>query len=116
MSATAINLNPEALWTRADQHHNSFLIPADPVLEQAIANGRANGLDIDIAVSPAQGKFLNLLVRSLGAKRVLEVGTLAAYSTIWFARALPDNGEIISLELEEKHVKVSSSILGFTFP
>lgn len=62
-------------WAKSDKYHNSFLLQPDPVLEHAIENSQANGLP-DIAVSAAQGKFLNLLARSIDAKRILEVGTL----------------------------------------
>jgi predicted O-methyltransferase YrrM len=60
-----------------------------------------------IAVSPAQGKLLQLLARSINAKRILEVGTLGGYSTIWLARAVPSNGEVVTLELERKHAEVA---------
>jgi len=93
-------------WTRSDEYHNSFLLPADDVLDSALANSKANDLP-DIAVSPAQGKFLNLLARSINAKRVLEVGTLGGYSTILLARALPDDGELFTFELSEKHAEVA---------
>lgn len=92
-------------WTRSEQYHNNYLIPSDAILDKVVANSKANDLD-DIAVTPAQGKFNYLLAKSINAKRVLEVGTLGAYSTIWFARALPEDGEVVSLELDEKHVKV----------
>jgi predicted O-methyltransferase YrrM len=64
-----------------------------------------------IAVSPAQGKFLNLLARAMGAKRILEVGTLGGYSTIWLARALPSDGRLVTLEYERKHAEVAGSNL-----
>jgi predicted O-methyltransferase YrrM len=60
-----------------------------------------------IDVSPAQGKFLHLLVRMTGAKRVLEIGTLGGYSTIWLARALPEGGKVVTLELERHHAAVA---------
>ena len=62
-------------WTRSDQYHNSFLHTEDAILDAALKNSTDNGLP-EIAVSAAQGKFLNLLVSSIGAKRILEVGTL----------------------------------------
>ncbi|KAJ7176305.1 O-methyltransferase family 3 protein [Mycena crocata] len=93
-------------WARSDQYHNSFLHTPDAVLDAVLKHSTANGLP-EIAVSAAQGKFLNLLVSSIGAKRVLEVGTLGGYSTIWLARALPDDGELITLELSEKHAQVA---------
>jgi len=65
----------QEIWTKSDVYHNSFLIPDDEALDKIVENNKANGLR-DIAVTPAQGKFLNLLARSIGAKRILEVGTL----------------------------------------
>ena len=62
-------------WTRSDVYHNSFLIPQDEAFDKIAANSKANGLK-NISVSIAQGKFLNLLARSIGAKKILEVGTL----------------------------------------
>ncbi|KAJ7452219.1 O-methyltransferase [Mycena latifolia] len=95
----------EELWTRADQYHNAFLLKPDPVLEAVQENTKAKGIEYEIAVSPAQGKFLNLLLQSIGAKRVLEVGSLGGYSAIWMARALPEGGQVIALELEELHAQ-----------
>ena len=63
-------------WERSDKYHNSFLIPKDDVLDAAVKNSADQGLPIDIAVSTAQGKFLHLLAKSIGAKKILEVGTL----------------------------------------
>ncbi|KAJ7784938.1 O-methyltransferase [Mycena maculata] len=94
--AGASNLD---LWTRSDQYHNAFLIKPDPALEATQNNTREKGINYDIAVSPAQGKFLHLLLLSIGARRVLEVGSLGGYSAIWMARALPDDGEVVALEL-----------------
>ncbi|KAJ6545459.1 O-methyltransferase family 3 protein [Mycena capillaripes] len=93
-------------WSRSDQYHNSFLHTEDEILSAALKNSTANGLP-EIAVSAAQGKFLNLLASSIGAKKILEVGTLGGYSTIWLARALPADGELITLEYSEKHAKVA---------
>ncbi|KAG8948974.1 hypothetical protein FRC04_009175 [Tulasnella sp. 424] len=93
-------------WLRSDQYHNSFLVKPDPALDSVNEVGAQNGLP-PIAVSTAQGKFLSLLVMSVGAKKIIEVGTLAGYSTIWMAKALPDDGKIITFELEEKHAQVA---------
>ncbi|KAJ7437198.1 O-methyltransferase family 3 protein [Mycena galericulata] len=93
-------------WARSDHYHNSFLHTEDEILDATLKNNTANGLP-EIAVSAAQGKFLNLLASSIGAKRILEVGTLGGYSTIWLARALPADGELTTLEVEEKHAKVA---------
>ena len=66
-----------------------------------------------IHVSPAQGKFLKFLVQMMGAKRVLEIGTLAAYSTIWMASALPEDGQCITLDFDEKHVAIARDNIEF---
>ncbi|KAJ6566569.1 O-methyltransferase MdmC [Mycena capillaripes] len=92
------------LWTRSDHYTNSFLIKPDPVLDAVVQNTMDKGVEHEIAVSPAQGKFLNLILLSIGAKRVLEV--YASYSAIWMARALPDDGELVTLELDELHAQV----------
>ncbi|KIK57212.1 hypothetical protein GYMLUDRAFT_229490 [Collybiopsis luxurians FD-317 M1] len=94
-------------WAKSDAYHNSFLIRKDEVLDAAVQNGIDHGIPVEIAVSSAQGKFLNLLVKSLGVKRILEVGTLGGYSSIWMGRALPYDGELITLELNETHAKVA---------
>ncbi|EMD38535.1 hypothetical protein CERSUDRAFT_94063 [Gelatoporia subvermispora B] len=104
------SLSQQELWARSDQYHNSFLIQPDEALEFARKNSDENGLPA-IAVSTAQGKFLNLLARSIGAKRVLEVGTLGGFSTIWLARALPADGEVLTCELSEKHAEPGLSRL-----
>ncbi|KAF9467221.1 O-methyltransferase family 3 protein [Collybia nuda] len=93
-------------WARSDTYHNSFLLTKDQALDDALKNSTANGLP-EIAVSAAQGKFLMLLAKSICASRILEVGTLGGYSTIWLARALPEGGKVITLEIDEKHAKVA---------
>ncbi|TCD69740.1 hypothetical protein EIP91_006507 [Steccherinum ochraceum] len=108
MSTNARIVNEE--WLRSDQYHNSFLVRPDDALESALKNSDANGLPA-IAVSTAQGKYLHLLARSLGVRRVLEVGTLGGYSTIWLARALPDGGKLVTCELEQKHADVARANL-----
>ncbi|KAJ3814637.1 O-methyltransferase family 3 protein [Lentinula aff. lateritia] len=97
-------------WARSDVYHNSFLIPQDSVLDAALKNSAANGLP-EIAVSISQGKFLQLHARAIQAKRILEVGTLGGYSTIWLGRALPEDGELITLEISSKHAKVAGENL-----
>jgi len=94
-------------WSRSDQYHNSFLLPNDEHLEFALRNTAEQGIPA-ISVSASQGAFLNLLVKTMGAKRILEVGTLGAYSTIWMAKALPEGGEIITLEVDPTHANVST--------
>jgi predicted O-methyltransferase YrrM len=93
-------------WTAIDDYFNSALAPPDPVLEAALACSEAAGLP-PIAVAANQGKFLMLLAQTLGARRILEIGTLGGYSTIWLARALPADGRLISLELDPRHAEVA---------
>ncbi len=93
-------------WAAVDDYIVSSLFEADPVLDAVIATNRKQGLPA-IDVSAAQGKLLSLLVRIRGAKRVLEVGTLGGYSTIWMARGLPADGKVVTLELDPHHAKVA---------
>lgn len=88
----------------------SVLLPADPVLEQALARNAAAGLPA-IDVSATQGKFLHLLARAVQARRILEVGTLGGYSTIWLARALPKDGHLVTLELMPHHAATAAQNL-----
>jgi predicted O-methyltransferase YrrM len=82
------------------------LIPTDDALREAVERSDAGGLP-SIQVDPTMGKFLNLVARMIGAQRILEVGTLAGYSTIWLARALPADGKLITLEYDPKHAEVA---------
>ena len=93
-------------WSAVDDYIAENLLPADTVLEAALRSNRSRGLPA-IDVSPAQGKLLYLLARMNGAKRILEVGTLGGYSTIWLARALPKDGKVVTLELEQHHGDVA---------
>jgi predicted O-methyltransferase YrrM len=98
------------LWNAVDDDLVATFLPPDPALEAALANSDAAGLP-QIAVSAAQGKFLSLLVRATGARRVLEVGTLGGYSTIWMARGLPDDGRLVTLELSPTNAEVARANL-----
>lgn len=95
-------------WTAVDDYIVSSLFEADPALDAVLAANREQGLPA-IDVSAAQGKLLSLLVRIRGAKRVLEIGTLGGYSTIWMARGLPADGKVVTLELDPHHAKVARS-------
>ncbi|RAZ88767.1 methyltransferase [Mesorhizobium hawassense] len=95
-------------WTAVDDYIVSSLFEADPVLDAVLAANRDRGLPA-IDVSAAQGKLLSLLVRIRGARKVLEVGTLGGYSTIWMARGLPADGKVVTLELDPHHAKVAHS-------
>jgi predicted O-methyltransferase YrrM len=96
----------EDRWTAVDRYFAGALLPPDPVLEAALKASNAGGLP-EINVAPNQGALLQILARSVGAKRILEVGTLGGYSTIWLARALPKGGKLITLEVDGKHADVA---------
>jgi predicted O-methyltransferase YrrM len=96
----------EEQWTAVDRYITDHLVPSDGALDAALAASAANGLPA-INVAPNQGKLLHILARSIGAKRILEVGTLGGYSTIWLARALAPGGKLITLEYEPKHADVA---------
>jgi predicted O-methyltransferase YrrM len=97
----------EKLWSQMDDYISGHLLTAmDPIYEAILRANAAGGLP-SIDVSPLQGKFLNLLVRISGAKRILEFGTLGGYSSIWMAKALPAGGRLISLEYSDKHAAVA---------
>lgn len=100
----------QTLWSAVDDYMVQALSPSDSVLDQALADSKAGGLP-PINVAPNQGKLLQLLARMIGARRVLEVGTLGGYSTIWLARALPVGGKLISLEFSPKHAEVARANL-----
>jgi predicted O-methyltransferase YrrM len=100
----------EELWTNVDNYLVSQLVPADEALSNALAASDAAGLP-RINVAPNQGKLLTLLAKMMGATRILEIGTLGGYSTIWLARSLPSNGTLISLELEPHHADVARTNL-----
>lgn len=93
-------------WSKVDQYIMDCLIPNDPVLEKALSVNQLAGLPSH-DVSPTQGKLLHLLARIKGAKRILEIGTLGGYSTIWLARALPPGGRLVTLELDPLHARVA---------
>jgi predicted O-methyltransferase YrrM len=97
-------------WTAVDEYFNDRIVRPDEALTEALAASRAGGLP-EIAVSAPQGKLLNLMAGAMGAKRILEIGTLGGYSTIWLARALPPGGQLISLEYSPKHAEVARSNL-----
>jgi predicted O-methyltransferase YrrM len=93
-------------WTAVDDHLAALFAAHDDSLDGALDGGRAAGLP-QIQVSPLHGKLLYLLARAIGARRILEIGTLAGYSAIWLARALPDGGRLVTLELDAQHAAVA---------
>jgi predicted O-methyltransferase YrrM len=89
-----------------DAYLASLFVGNDPDLQRALESGAAAGLP-PIAVSAVQGKLLHLLARAIGARRILEIGTLAGYSAIWLARALPDDGVLLTLEIDPQRAAVA---------
>lgn len=96
----------QPLWAAVDKYLGDVLAPSDEHLDAALKANRAAKLPA-IDVSPLQGKFLHVMVQMTRAKRVLEIGLLGGYSTIWMARALPRGGRIVSLEFSPKHAEVA---------
>ena len=97
-------------WKAVDAYFAAMFAPEDPALTAALDSIVAAGMP-SISVSAMQGKLLYTLARSHNARRILEIGTLGAYSTIWLARALPANGRIITLEIDPKHAEVARANL-----
>jgi predicted O-methyltransferase YrrM len=97
---------PKDTWTEVDHYFSNAFIKSDRALTAALkANRKAELPAID--VTPLQGRFLEILVRITGARRVLEIGTLGGYSTIWLARGVPASGLVVTLELEPKHASIA---------
>ena len=99
---------PQERWTAVDRYITDLLVPEEQALEAALAASAAAGLP-PIAVTPNQGKLLELLARMQGARTILELGTLGGYSTIWLARALPAGGRLITLEAEPRYAEVAEA-------
>ena len=96
----------EEQWADVDRYLTRMLLPVDPALEATLQASAEAGLP-PIQVSPPQGKLLQLLARIRGTRRILEIGTLGGYSTIWLARALPPGGQLITLEANPHHAEVA---------
>jgi predicted O-methyltransferase YrrM len=97
-------------WTEVDRYFSEKVVPHDPALEAALKASAEAGLP-PINVTPNQGRLLHLLARLQGARRILEIGTLGGYSTIWLARALPEDGHLVTLEAMPKHAKIAAGNL-----
>jgi predicted O-methyltransferase YrrM len=93
-------------WKAVDQYIAGLFVPNDPALDAALRASDAAGMPA-IHVSPNQGKLLMLVTRLVGARRVLEIGTLGGYSTIWLARGLADGGQVVTLEADPRHAEVA---------
>jgi len=98
----------QPLWSAVDDYWTTKLHAPDDTLDAASADSAAGGLP-PIAVTAPMGKFLHLLARAQGAKRILEIGTLGGYSTIWLARALPSDGELVTCEIDPHHAEVAAA-------
>jgi len=99
-------------WTTVDQYFDAKTGSADDALDNALRTAAEADMPA-INVAPNQGKLLHLLAKGIGAKRILEIGTLAGYSTIWLARALPEGGSLITLEFEPLHAEVATANLEY---
>lgn len=93
-------------FAEVDRWIERHLLPADPVLDDVLAAGRKAGLP-EIDVSPTQGALLGILAHAIGARHILEIGTLAGYSTIWLARALAPGGRLVTIEENPRHAEVA---------
>lgn len=100
----------QELWNNVDDYIHQMLLPSDPILEAALQASDEAGL-MQINVAPNQGKFLHFLAKIMGAKKILEVGTLGGYSSIWLARALPSGGKLVTLEIDPKAAEVAKANL-----
>jgi predicted O-methyltransferase YrrM len=96
----------ERHWRAVDDYFTDTIVAPEPALAEALAANAAAGLP-SIDVSPPQGKLIHLLARMTSARKALEIGALGGYSTIWLARALPDDGKLVTLELDERHAAVA---------
>ncbi|MFG2985764.1 O-methyltransferase [Streptomyces sp. NPDC048258] len=95
-------------WTAVDAYFEGLLVEEDEVLTVSAADTEAAGLPAH-QVAPNQGKLLHLLARIRGARTILEIGTLGGYSTIWLARALPEGGQLVTLEVDERCADVAAA-------
>ncbi len=93
-------------WQQVDRYLGEALVPEDAALRDAVAASDAAGLPA-IQVAPNQGRMLELLARALGARRILELGTLGGYSTIWLARGLAPGGRVVTIEYDSHHAEVA---------
>jgi predicted O-methyltransferase YrrM len=100
----------QKVWAKVDRYFGDRLVRSDPAFDAALAANRKADLPA-IDVTSLQGRFLELLVRISGARRVLEIGTLGGYSTLWLARALPQDGQVVTLELEPRHAEIARANL-----
>ncbi|WP_329376647.1 O-methyltransferase [Streptomyces sp. NBC_01351] len=99
---------PQQTWTAVDAYFDGLLVEEDAALTAAAVDSEAAGLPAH-QVAPNQGKLLHLLARIRGARTILEIGTLGGYSTIWLARALPEGGRLVTLEVDERCADIAAA-------
>lgn len=97
----------QQLWSDIDRYIESHLIPEDSILTQTLQNTEDRGYPDHLAVAANQGMLLQMLIQMNQCKRVLELGTFAAYSTLWLARALPEDGYILTIEGRDAHAALA---------
>ena len=102
----SVSAELRARWTSVDDYLESSLLPEDSVLEATLQTSEGAGLPA-WAVSPLQGRFLQMLAQSISSRRILEIGTLGGYSAIWLGRAVPSEGRVISIEIDPVHARVA---------
>lgn len=100
----------QELWAAVDEYLEGRLLSSDLVLTRTLETSQGAGLPA-IHVSPLQGQLLHLMAKAQGARRILELGTLGGYSTIWLGRALPPGGRLVSLEIDPRHAEVARANL-----
>ncbi|MEV6965418.1 O-methyltransferase [Hamadaea sp. NPDC051192] len=98
----------QSTWTAVDGYFADLLVKEDSALTAAVEDSDAAGLSA-LQVAPNQGKLLNLIARIRGARTILEIGTLGGYSTIWLARALPADGRLVTLEVDEHAATIAGA-------
>ena len=108
-----MNLIMQQLWNDIDDYINAHLIPTDHRLQHALDHTDAQGMSNHLAVAPNQGMFLQMLIQMNQCKRVLELGTFAAYSTIWLAKALPEDGYLLTIEGRDTHVGIAQQTIDY---
>ena len=96
----------QELWNAVDDYFDDLFLPEDQALTQALIDSDAAGLE-QIAVAPNQGKLLYIMAKLSQAKRILEIGALGGYSTLWMAKALPDDGKLVTLEIDDNCAKTA---------
>ena len=103
----------QQMWTEIDAYIDSHLIPEDPILLQTLKDTEDKGFPDHLAVAPNQGMLLQMLIQMNNCKRVLELGTFAAYSTMWLARALPKDGYILTIEGRDTHAALAQENIDY---